>query len=85
MFREETIAWATANSKEGTTMPYISWEKLKYMPVYLPNDEVAKQFNVIAETYLTRIIVLAKYIRNLIEIKNLLLPRLISGQIEINA
>ena len=85
MFREETIAWATANSKEGTTMPYISWEKLKYMPVYLPNDEVAKQFNVIAETYLTRIIVLAKYIRNLIEIKNLLLPRQISGQIEINA
>lgn len=85
MFSEETISWATANSKEGTTMPYISWEKLKYMPIYLPNEEVAKRFNVIVEPYLSKIIVLAKYIRNLTEIKNVLLPRLISGQIEINA
>lgn len=85
MFRDETIAWATANSKEGTTMPYISWEKLKYMPIYLPDEEVAKQFNVIVEPYLSNIIVLAKYIRNLAEIKNILLSRLISGQIEINA
>lgn len=84
MFRDETIAWATANSKEGTTIPYISWEKLKYMPIYLPDEEVAKQFNVIVEPYLSNIIVLAKYIRNLAEIKNILLSRLISGQIEIN-
>lgn len=59
LFSEETIAWATANSKEGTTMPYISWEKLKYMPIYLPDEEVAKQFNVIVEPYLSKIIVLA--------------------------
>lgn len=85
LFSEETIAWATANSKEGTTMPYISWEKLKYMPIYLPDEEVAKQFNVIVEPYLSKIIVLAKYILNLTEIKKVLLPRLISGQIEINA
>lgn len=85
LFSEESIAWATANSKEGTTMPYISWEKLKYMPIYLPDEEVAKQFNVIVEPYLSKIIVLAKYIRNLTDIKNVLLPRLISGQIEINA
>ncbi len=85
LFSEETIAWATANSKEGTTMPYISWEKFKYMPIYLPDEEVAKQFNVIVEPYLSKIIVLAKYIRNLTEIKKVLLPRLISGQIEINA
>lgn len=85
MFSDETIAWATANSKEGTTMPYISWEKLKYMPIYLPDEEVAKRFNVIVEPYLSKIIVLAKYIRNLVEIKNILLSRLISGQIEINA
>lgn len=84
MFSDETIAWATANSKEGTTMPYISWEKLKYMPIYLPDEEVAKRFNVIVEPYLSKIIVLAKYIRNLVEIKNILLSRLISGQIEIN-
>lgn len=85
LFSEETIAWATANSKEGTTMPYISWEKLKNMPIYLPNEEIAKRFNVIVKPYLSKIIVLAKFIRNLAEIKNILLPRLISSQIEINA
>lgn len=85
LFSEETITWATANSKEGTTMPYISWEKFKYMPIYLPDEEVARQFNFIVEPYLSRIIVLAKYIRNLTEIKSVLLPRLISSQTEINA
>lgn len=85
LFSEETIAWATSNSKEGTTMPYITWEKLKNMPIFIPSEEMASKFNDIVEPYLSQIIGLAKQIRYLIEIKEVLLPRLISGQIEINA
>lgn len=83
LFSEDTIAWATANSKDGTTMPYISWDKLKQMPIFVPIDKDAEKFNNIVEPYLSKIIVLAKYMRKLIKIKDTLLPRLISGQIEI--
>ena len=85
LFSDDAIAWATSNSKDGTTMPYITWDKLKKMPIFVPSDEEAEKFNIIVEPYLSKIIVLAKYIRKLFEIKNFLLPRLISGQIEINA
>lgn len=85
LFSDDSVAWATANSKEGTTMPYITWEKLKQMPIYVPSDIEAEKFNILVEPYLSNLIVLAKYVRNLIEIKEVLLGRLISGQIEINA
>lgn len=85
LFSDDAIAWATSNSKDGTTMPYITWDKLKQMPIFVPSDEEAEKFNIIVEPYLSKIIILAKYIRKLFEIKNVLLPRLISGQIEINA
>lgn len=83
LFSENTISWAIANSKESTNMPYITWERLKNLPLYVPTESEAKEFNKIVSPYLENICALAKIIRDLLAVKENLLPRLISGQIEI--
>ena len=83
LFSEHTISWAIANSKESTNMPYITWERLKNLPLYVPTESEAKEFNKIVSPYLENICALAKIIRDLLAVKENLLPRLISGQIEI--
>lgn len=83
MFSDNTISWATANSKESTNMPYINWERLGQMQIYVPTKEKADAFNLVAFPYLEAITNQAKYIRKLLSVKEALLPRLISGQINI--
>lgn len=85
LFDDSTIKWAIANSKESTNMPYITWERFQEMPVYIPNSRCAKEFNNLVYPYLTKISILARYVRKALEIKEFLLPRLISGEIKINA
>lgn len=85
LFDDSTIKWAIANSKESTNMPYITWERFQEMPVYIPTLQCAKEFNSLASPYLTKISILARYVRMALEIKEFLLPRLISGEIKIDA
>jgi len=85
MYSAETIAWAVTNSKESTNMPYITWERLKVMPIHIPNLELVTKFNKLVAPYLEQISVLAHTVRKLLSVKEELLPRLISGEIEINA
>lgn len=83
IFNSSTILWASQNSKEGTTMPYITWDILKLMPIYLPSNDEAKEFSKIIVPYLKLITVLAKTIENTTEIRDRLLPKLISGEINV--
>lgn len=85
LFDDSTIKWAIANSKESTNMPYITWERFREMPVYIPTLQCAKEFNSLASPYLTKISLLARYVRKALEIKEFLLTRLISGEIKIDA
>ena len=83
LFDDSTIKWAIANSKESTNMPYITWERFQEMPTYIPNTQSVKEFNYLVSPFLTKISILARYVRKALEIKDFLLPRLISGEIEI--
>ena len=83
MFSSATINWASQNSKEGTTMPYITWDILKQLPIYLPSISEAEKYNALASPYLKTIVNLAKTIVNAAEARDRLLPKLMSGEINV--
>ena len=78
----ETIRWADTHST-GTKMPVINWGVFQKMPVPLPSEALAKDFEAIADPMLDQIGVLAMQIQNLRRTRDLLLPRLLSGQVNL--
>ena len=80
----ETIRWAETQST-GTKMPVINWGVFKSMPVTMPSMELAMDFESFVGPMLNQIGVLAARIQNLRRTRDLLLPRLLSGQINVEA
>jgi type I restriction enzyme S subunit len=80
----ETIRWADTHST-GTKMPVINWGVFQTMPTLLPSEALAKAFEAIAGPMLDQIGVLATRIQNLRRTRDLLLPRLLSEQVEFEA
>jgi type I restriction enzyme S subunit len=76
----DTIRWADTHST-GTKMPVINWGVFQTMPAPLPSDALAEKFESIAGTMLDQIGILSTQIQNLRKTRDLLLPRLLSGQI----
>lgn len=83
LFSEETVAFATANSK-GSTIPYAAWDgSLADMKICIPEDKVLKEFNEIVSPMLEQIIINFLEINTLSKTRDYLLPRLLSGEIEL--
>jgi len=78
----DTISWADTHST-GTKMPVVNGDILKTMPASLPSESVAEAFEVATGPMLDMIGVLSNRIQNLRRTRNLLLPRLLSGQVPI--
>ncbi|MEI8015670.1 MAG: restriction endonuclease subunit S [Nitrospira sp.] len=78
----ETIRWADTHSA-GTKMPVINWGVFRTMPALLPSEGLAQQFEKIASSMFGQIGVLANQIQILRRTRDLLLPRLLSGAIEL--
>ena len=78
----ETIRWADTHSS-GTKMPVINWGVLQTMPAPLPSDALAGAFEKVAGPMLDQIGVLASRIQILRRTRDILLPRLLSGQIDV--
>lgn len=62
-------------------MPVINGGVFQTLPAPLPSEALAQQFEDIAGSMLDQIGVLANQIRNLRRTRDLLLPRLLSGQV----
>ena len=77
----DTIRWADTHST-GTKMPVINWGVFQTMPAPLPSESSAQEFENVARPMLEQIGILANQIQNLRRTRDLLLPRLLSGQIE---
>ena len=75
-----TIRWAESHSN-GTKMPVINWSVFRAMPSAWPSESLAQRFESIAGPMLDEIGVLADQIQNLRRTRDLLLPRLFSGQL----
>lgn len=78
----DTIRWAEKQST-GTKMPVINWGVFQEMPTPIPSKTLAQSFEEVAGPMLDEIGVLATKIENLRRTRDLLLPRLLSGQIDV--
>ena len=82
-FEESTVAYANAHS-QGATIPYAVWDgSLAEMPLVIPPDALLRRFEKAVEPMLTRISQSFFVLTNLRRTRDLLLPRLLSGQVNV--
>lgn len=83
-YQDSTVEYATQHS-EGSTIPYAKWNSsLEKMPVFLPSDELQKKFTEVVSEFIERANENIRQIQTLTELRDTLLPKLISGQIRIS-
>lgn len=82
LFSADTINYATRISI-GTTMPYVRWKDFVQMPIIIPSEDIACKFGKQFTSISNRITVLAEQNTRLENARNRLLPKLMSGEIEV--
>ena len=82
LFDDKTIDYATQISV-GTTMPYVRWKDFVKMPILVPPNEICKMFSMLTKPLLQKANLLAESVIMLTEARDRILPRLISGEIEL--
>ncbi|MBU1643598.1 MAG: restriction endonuclease subunit S [Nanoarchaeota archaeon] len=84
LFDEKTVEWATTNSG-GTKMPVIKWDGVfKKKKVIMPSKEVLIQFSSIINPIISHIKIMSNQNQNLSKTRDLLLPRLITGKVDVS-
>ncbi len=84
-FREETVAYANSHSR-GATIPYAVWDNsLSELQVILPSKRIVERFESHCGPLLDWICLMYDRQRALREARDLLLPRLISGEIDVSS
>tara|TARA_R110001583_G_scaffold43838_4_gene139261 strand:- start:7390 stop:8466 length:1077 start_codon:yes stop_codon:yes gene_type:complete len=81
-FSNEFVAQAVQTA-QGSKMPRASWDVLQEFAVCVPDSKVFKSFNSVVTPAIDQIRVLSLKNRNLKLQRDMLLPKLISGQIEL--
>lgn len=80
---DEFVALATATSN-GSKMPRANWSVLEEHLIAIPPLSVASQFSAVIEPAIQQMQALIFQIQNLRRTRDLLLPRLLSGQINVS-
>lgn len=80
---DDFVALATATSN-GSKMPRANWTILAEHQVTIPPSTVARQFSAIIEPAIAQMQTLVFQVQNLRRTRDLLLPRLLSGQIALD-
>jgi len=84
-FDEATVAFASAHS-QGATIPYAVWDgSLSEMPLVLPSPALLHRFETVVAPLIERLGQSFFALGNLRRTRDLLLPRLLSGQIDVEA
>jgi type I restriction enzyme, S subunit len=84
-FEETTVAYANAHS-QGATIPYAVWDgSLAEMPLALPPEAMLFRFEKVVAPIIARVSQSYFVLNNLRRTRDLLLPRLLSGQIDLEA
>ncbi len=81
---DEFVAHATATSN-GSKMPRANWSVLEEYPVAIPALAIARQFSAVMEPAIQQMQALIFQTANLRRTRDLLLPRLLSGQVSLTA
>lgn len=82
LFSVDTVNYATRISV-GTTMPYVRWKDFIQMPIIIPSDDIAIAFGEQFSPIINKIMGLAEQNIRLSNSRNCLLPKLMSGEIEV--
>lgn len=83
-FEETTVAYANTHS-QGATIPYAVWDgSLSEMPLVLPPDSLLQHYETIVTPMIARISQSYFALGNLKQTRDLLLPRLLSGQLDLS-
>jgi type I restriction enzyme S subunit len=80
---DEFVALATATSN-GSKMPRANWSVLEEHPIAIPTLSIARQFSAVVDPAIQQMQALIFQIQNLRRTRDLLLPRLLSGQIDVS-
>ncbi len=80
---EHFIEYATMTS-QGTKMPRADWKVLVKYPVIIPPDQITQRFSSFVRDIVNQIQSLIFRNRNLRQTRDLLLPKLISGEIDVS-
>lgn len=84
VFREDVVDYASAHSK-GATIPYAAWEgSLENFPIVIPPDELLQRYDDLVSPILSWIKKQYSRQNNLRTQRDLLLPKLISGEIDVS-
>lgn len=84
VFSEKFVSTATQSSN-GTKMPRANWNVLKKYPVIIPDNAVAISFAKLSKNVVDGIERLSRTNRILKEARDILLPRLMGGAVDVSA
>ena len=79
-FSDEFVEHTNAGST-GTKMPRTSWSEMARYRIALPSEEIAEVFNRLICSFVDKIISAVHESRTLVSIRDVLLPKLISGEL----
>jgi type I restriction enzyme S subunit len=83
LFQKETVDFATAHS-QGSTIPYVKWNNaLENKPVLIPDKNVTDAYDFLVRPMLKEAQNLVKQNQVLRESRDLIIPKLVTGEIEI--
>jgi type I restriction enzyme, S subunit len=71
-------------TSQGTKMPRANWDVLVKYPVFVPDAPLLNKFNGIAANVISQIRTLTFKNQNLRQTRDLLLPKLISGELDVS-
>ena len=82
LFSDNTINYATRISV-GTTMPYVRWKNFVQMPILIPSVSICTKYKQFFSPIVDKLSELAEKMTKLKQARDLLLPKLISGELEV--
>jgi len=83
-FQKNVVDYSDISS-EGTRMPRTSWDILKNYPILIPDENSLAHFNTIAETMIQKMKKNQNQIRTLTQMRDTLLPKLMSGEVRVKS
>lgn len=82
LFSDEIITYST-NVSGGTRMPRVSWTDIAKYKICLPSEIVLSEFTLMVESFIAQIQINIKENQELTNLRDTLLPKLISGELEV--
>ena len=83
-FQDSTVQYSS-NRSTGSTIPYATWDRaLAMMPIFRPPNLLIKRFSDVVVPMLDSIHAMLKKNANLCQTRDLLLPKLISREIDVS-